>query len=142
MTSTFEPKPLHSEKPPWTMPSISTRNLKFLNGSTGLDMEILLSFYCLTCNLTSGNLLDAEDDEFSRAHDCHADFGHDLPEVADGGRIGRLVAADKESLLRRQPEQRARVILIRQKIAYRTDNALPERRRVRLKDDELCPLVD
>src|SRR6187431_1114017 len=123
MTSTLDPKPVHSENPACTMPSISTRNLKFLNGST-LAIRILLSFRDRS-RLTAGDLLYAEDHELSRPHDRHADFGHNLPQISQLRWIGIEVAFNEERLLGCRSEQRARVVLIQQEVAHRSDDALP-----------------
>src|SRR6266404_3866039 len=92
--------------------------------------------------LTACDLLNAEDHELRRLGDGHADFGNDLARLANRRRIGLVVALHEEGLLGGCPEQPAVPPLIRQKVADRPDDALPQRGIIGFKNYKLGALVD
>ena len=86
--------------PPATMRSPVTAGTQDLHGGAALQLGL------------AGGLRDAEDHEFRRPHDGHADLRDHLPDVAHFGRIGLLVALDVERFLaawrRRAPRSATR----------------------------------
>src|SRR5260370_15085396 len=103
-----ESRRLTWRKPARTMPSISTRKLKFAYGSTRCPVcAIELSFLKLTFGYLRSAIpdTDAHNDELGRIRRPHANFNVQTAQRAIPVWIQRLVYNDVQALIRR-PAQR------------------------------------
>src|SRR5260370_8335706 len=132
-----ESRRLTWRKPARTMPSISTRKLKFAYGSTRCPVcAIELSFLKLTFGYLRSAIpdTDAHNDELGRIRRPHANFNVQTAERALAVGIQRLVYPDVEGLLHGLPDQTPIAPDTREKVGNRAPQLLPQPGVVRFED--------